>query len=386
MEFNLTDEQIAIRETVQEFAEKEIAPSARERDEKSEFPYEIVKKLGELGMCGIISSPEYGGSGMDFLSYVIIIEELARVDASVAVIMSVTNTLAGFPLRHFGSEEQKKKFLIPLSKGEKLGAYSLSEPQAGSDASNLVCRAVRDGDDYILNGVKNFVTNGSTAEIIIVFAMTDKEKGKKGISTFIVESDTPGFSVGKVEKKLGIKSSDTAELVFKDCRVPVANLIGKEGEGMKIALTTLDYGRVGIGAQALGIAQGAMERAIAYSQEREQFGKKIISFQAIQFKISEMAVNVDASRLLLYRAAKLQDEGKNFTAESAIAKLFASKTAMKTSNQAVQIFGGNGYMREYEIERFMRDAKITEIYEGTSEIQKIVISREIIKRYSKAQG
>ena len=237
MDFNLTDEQLAIRETVREFAEKEIAPSARERDEKSEFPYEIVKKLGELGMCGIISSPEYGGSGMDFLSYVIIIEELARVDASVAVIMSVTNTLAGFPLRHFGSEEQKKKFLIPLSKGEKLGAYSLSEPQAGSDASNLICRAVRDGDDYILNGVKNFVTNGTTAEIIIVFAMTDKEKGKKGISTFIVESDTPGFSVGKVEKKLGIKSSDTAELVFKDCRVPVANLIGKEGEGMKIALT-----------------------------------------------------------------------------------------------------------------------------------------------------
>jgi len=386
MDFNLTDEQIAIRETVREFAEKEIAPSARERDEKSEFPYDIVKKLGKLGMCGIITSPEYGGSGMDFLSYVIIIEELARVDASVAVIMSVTNTLAGFPLRHFGSEEQKKKFLIPLSKGEKLGAYSLSEPQAGSDASNLVCRAVRDGDDYILNGVKNFVTNGTTAEIIIVFAMTDKEKGKKGISTFIVESDSPGFSVGKVEKKLGIKSSDTAELVFKDCRVPIANLIGEEGEGMKIALTTLDYGRVGIGAQALGIAQGAMERAIAYSQEREQFGKKIISFQAIQFKISEMAVNVDASRLLLYRAAKLQDEGKNFTAESAIAKLFASKTAMKTSNQAVQIFGGNGYMREYEIERFMRDAKITEIYEGTSEIQKIVISREIIKRYSKAQG
>ena len=386
MDFNLTDEQIAIRETVREFAEKEIAPSARERDEKSEFPYDIVKKLGKLGMCGIITSPEYGGSGMDFLSYVIIIEELARVDASVAVIMSVTNTLAGFPLRHFGSEEQKKKFLIPLSKGEKLGAYSLSEPQAGSDASNLVCRAVRDGDDYILNGVKNFVTNGTTAEIIIVFAMTDKEKGKKGISTFIVESDSPGFSVGKVEKKLGIKSSDTAELVFKDCRVPIANLIGEEGEGMKIALTTLDYGRVGIGAQALGIAQGAMERAIAYSQEREQFGKKIISFQAIQFKISEMAVNVDASRLLLYRAAKLQDEGKNFTAESAMAKLFASKTAMKTSNQAVQIFGGNGYMREYEIERFMRDAKITEIYEGTSEIQKIVISREIIKRYSKAQG
>lgn len=384
MDFNLSDEQIAIRETVREFAEKEIAPTARERDENSEFPHEIVKKLAKLGMCGVVTPLEYGGSGMDYLSYVIFIEELARVDASVAVIMSVTNTLAAFPLRKFGTEEQKQKFLIPLSKGEKLGAYSLSEPQAGSDASNLACTAVLDGDHYILNGVKNFVTNGSNAQIIIVFAMTDKEKGKKGISIFVVESDTPGFSVSKVEKKLGIKSSDTAEIVFENCRIPVANLIGEEGQGFKIALTALDYGRVGIGAQALGIAQGAMERAIAYSQEREQFGKKIISFQAIQFKIAEMAVNVDASRLLLYRAAKLQDEGKNFTAESAIAKLFASKTAMKTANQAVQIFGGNGYMREYEIERFMRDAKITEIYEGTSEIQKIVISREIIKRYSKA--
>lgn len=384
MDFNLSDEQIAIRETVREFAEKEIAPSARERDENSEFPHEIVKKLANLGMCGVVAPLEYGGSGMDYLSYVIFIEELARIDASVAVIMSVTNTLAALPLRKFGTEEQKQKFLVPLSKGEKLGAYSLSEPQAGSDASNLVCTAVLDGDHYILNGVKNFVTNGSNAEIIMVFAVTDKEKGKKGISIFIVESDTPGFSVSKVEKKLGIKSSDTAEIVFENCRIPVANRIGEEGEGMKIALTALDYGRVGIGAQALGIAQGAMERAIAYSQEREQFGKKIGSFQAIQFKIAEMAVNVDASRLLLYRAAKLQDEGKNFTAESAIAKLFASKTAMKTANQAVQIFGGNGYMREYEIERFMRDAKITEIYEGTSEIQKIVISREIIKRYSKA--
>lgn len=384
MDFNLSDEQIAIRETVREFAEKEIAPSARERDENSEFPHEIVKKLAKLGMCGVVAPLEYGGSGMDYLSYVIFIEELARIDASVAVIMSVTNTLAAFPLRKFGTEEQKQKFLIPLSKGEKLGAYSLSEPQAGSDASNLACTAVLDGDHYILNGVKNFVTNGSNAGIIIVFAMTDKEKGKKGISIFVVESDTPGFSVSKVEKKLGIKSSDTAEIVFENCRIPVANRIGEEGEGFKIALTALDYGRVGIGAQALGIAQGAMERAIAYSQEREQFGKKIGSFQAIQFKIAEMAVNVDASRLLLYRAAKLQDEGKDFTAESAIAKLFASKTAMKTANQAVQIFGGNGYMREYEIERFMRDAKITEIYEGTSEIQKIVISREIIKRYSKA--
>lgn len=384
MDFNLSDEQIAIRETVREFAEKEIAPSARERDENSEFPHEIVKKLAKLGMCGVVAPLEYGGSGMDYLSYVIFIEELARIDASVAVIMSVTNTLAALPLRKFGTEEQKQKFLIPLSKGEKLGAYSLSEPQAGSDASNLACTAVLDGDHYILNGVKNFVTNGSNAGIIIVFAMTDKKKGKKGISIFVVESDTPGFSVSKVEKKLGIKSSDTAEIVFENCRIPVANRIGEEGEGFKIALTALDYGRVGIAAQALGIAQGAMERAIAYSQEREQFGKKIGSFQAIQFKIAEMAVNVDASRLLLYRAAKLQDEGKDFTAESAIAKLFASKTAMKTANQAVQIFGGNGYMREYEIERFMRDAKITEIYEGTSEIQKIVISREIIKRYSKA--
>ena len=385
MDFNLSDEQIAIRETVREFAEKEIAPTARERDENSEFPHEIVKKLANLGMCGVVAPLEYGGSGMDYLSYVIFIEELARIDASVAVIMSVTNTLAALPLRKFGTEEQKQKFLVPLSKGEKLGAYSLSEPQVGSDASNLACTAVLDGDHYILNGVKNFVTNGSNAGIIMVFAVTDKEKGKKGISIFIVESDTPGFSVSKVEKKLGIKSSDTAEIVFEDCRIPVANRIGEEGEGMKIAFTALDYGRVGIGAQALGIAQGAMERAIAYSQEREQFGKKISSFQAIQFKISDMAVNVDASRLLLYRAAKLQDEGKNFTAESAIAKLFASKTAMKTANQAVQIFGGNGYMREYEIERFMRDAKITEIYEGTSEIQKIVISREFIKRYSKAK-
>ena len=381
MDFNLSEEHIAIRKTIREFAETEIAPGARERDENSEFPVEIVKELAKLGMTGVCSPIEYGGSGLDYLSFAIIIEELARVDASVSVIISVTNTLAGFPLKRFGSDEQKKKYLTPLSTGEKLGAYSLSEPQAGSDASNLACMAVRDGDDYVLNGVKNFVTNGGNADIIIVFAMTDKEKGKKGISTFIIEKEMPGFSVGKIEKKLGIRSSDTTELVFEECRVPAANLLGEEGEGFKIAMATLDYGRVGIGAQALGISQGAMERAIAYSLEREQFGKKISEFQAIQFKISDMAVEIDATRLLLYRVAWMQDNGKKFTAESAMAKLFASQTAMKTANQAVQIFGGYGYMREFEIERFMRDAKITEIYEGTSEIQKIVIARETFKKY-----
>ena len=381
MDFNLSEDHIAIRKTVREFAETEIAPGARERDENSEFPAEIVKKLAQLGMSGVCSPIEYGGSGLDYLSFTIIIEELARVDASVAVIISVTNTLAGFPLKRFGTDEQKKKYLTPLSTGEKLGAYSLSEAQAGSDASNLACMAVRDGEDYVLNGVKNFVTNGGNADIIILFAKTDKEKGKKGISTFIIEKEMPGFSVGKIEKKLGIRSSDTVELVFEECRVPAANRLGEEGEGFKIAMTTLDYGRVGIGAQALGIAQGAMERAIAYSLEREQFGKKINEFQAIQFKISDMAVEIDASRLLLYRAAWMQDRGEKFTAESAMAKLFASQTAMKTANQAVQIFGGYGYMREFEIERFMRDAKITEIYEGTSEIQKIVIARETFKKY-----
>ncbi|MCH7618395.1 MAG: acyl-CoA dehydrogenase [Candidatus Marinimicrobia bacterium] len=381
MDFNLSEDHIAIRKTLRDFAETEIAPGARERDENSEFPAEIVKKLAQLGMNGVCSPIEYGGSGLDYLSFTIIIEELARIDASVAVIISVTNTLAGFPLKRFGTDEQKKKYLTPLSTGEKLGAYSLSEAQAGSDASNLACMAVRDGDDYVLNGVKNFVTNGGNADIIILFAMTDKEKGKKGISTFIIEKEMPGVSVGKIEKKLGIRSSDTVELVFEECRVPAANRLGEEGEGFKIAMTTLDYGRVGIGAQALGIAQGAMERAIAYSLEREQFGKKINEFQAIQFKISDMAVEIDATRLLLYRAAWMQDRGENFTAESAMAKLFASQTAMKTANQAVQIFGGYGYMREFEIERFMRDAKITEIYEGTSEIQKIVIARETLRKY-----
>ncbi len=382
MDFNLSEEELAIQQTVREFAEKEIAPSARERDEKSEFPFEIIKKLGKLGICGVCAPPEYGGAGMSYLSYAIIIEELAKVDASVAVIISVTNTLASIPLRRFGTKEQMRKFLTALSSGEKLGAYSLSEPQAGSDASNLACVAVRDGEEYILNGVKNFVTNGSSADLIIVFAVTDREKGSKGLSTFIVEKNSPGLSIGKVEKKLGIRSSDTVELIFKDCKIPVFNRIGEEGEGFKIALTTLDYGRVGIGAQALGIAQGAMDSAIVYSQKREQFGKTINKFQAIQFKIAEMAMEIDAARLLLYRAALKQDSGENFTKESAMAKLFASQTAMKTANQAVQIFGGYGYMREYEIERFMRDAKITEIYEGTSEIQKIVIARETYKSYN----
>lgn len=384
MDFNLSEEELAIRQTVREFAAKEIAPSARERDEKSEFPFEIIKKLGKLGICGVCAPPEYGGAGMSYLSYAIIIEELAKVDASVAVIISVTNTLVSIPLRHFGTEEQRRKFLPALSSGEKLGAYSLSEPQAGSDASNLACTAVRDGDEYIFNGVKNFVTNGSNADLIIVFAVTDREKGSKGLSTFMVEKNSPGLSIGKIEKKLGIRSSDTAELIFKDCKVPVFNRIGEEGEGYKIALTTLDYGRVGIGAQALGIAQGAMDKAVVYSQKREQFGKTINKFQAIQFKIAEMAMEIDAARLLLYRAALKQDSGENFTKESAMAKLFASQTAMKTANQAVQIFGGYGYMREYEIERFMRDAKITEIYEGTSEIQKIVIARETYKSYNNA--
>lgn len=384
MDFKLSDEELAIQQTIREFAEKEIAPGARDRDENSEFPYEIIKKLGELGICGVCTSPEYGGAGMNYMSNVIILEQLARVDASVAVIISVTNTLASFPLRRFGTEEQKKKFLPSLSSGEKLEA---SEPACGSlkeYAPNLACMALRDGDEYVINGVKNFVTNGSNADLIILIAVTDKEKGSKGLSMFMVEKNSPGLSVGKIEKKLGIRSSDTAELIFEDCRIPASNRIGEEGEGYKIALTTLDYGRVGIGAQALGIAQGAMEKAIAYSQEREQFGQTISKFQAIQFKIAEMAMEVDAARLLLYRAASMQDNGEKFTKESAMAKLFASQTAMKTANQAVQIFGGYGYMREYEIERFMRDAKITEIYEGTSEIQKIVIARETYNSYKKA--
>ena len=384
MDFNFTDEELAIRDTVREFAAKEIAPGAHERDEKAEFPSEIIKKLAELGMCGIVNPTEYDGSGMSYLAYAIILEEIAKVDASVAVILSVTNTLGGFPLKTFGTEEQKAKYLPPISKGEKIVAYSLSEPQAGSDASNLACMAVRDGDHYVINGVKNFVTNGKSSGLVILFAVTDKEKGNKGLSTFMVEKGTPGLSIGKVEKKLGIRSSDTTELIFEDCRVPVENRIGEEGDGFKIALTTLDYGRVGIGCQALGIAQGAMDRAIKYSLEREQFGKKISEFQAIQFKIAQMAMEIDAARLLLYRAATMQDNGEKLTAEAAMAKLFASETAMKTSSEAVQIFGGYGYMREYEIERYMRDAKITELYEGTSEVQKIVIAREFLKRSSKS--
>jgi alkylation response protein AidB-like acyl-CoA dehydrogenase len=379
MNFEFTETQLMIQQTARKFAEEELAPSAIERDEKEEFPFDAVKKLGELGFMGMMIPEQYGGAGFDTISYVLAMEEISKVDASCGVIMSVNNSLVCYGLNEWGTEEQKQKYLIPLASGKKLGAFALSEPEAGSDASNQKTIAERSGDEYILNGTKNFITNGSNADFVLVMATTDKSKGAHGISTFIVEKGIPGFSVAKKEKKLGIRSSDTVSLAFQDCRIPVANRVGDEDFGFKFAMKTLDGGRIGIAAQALGIAQASLEASIKYSKQRKAFEKYISEFQAIQFKIAEMATSIDAARLLVLKAASLKDAGNPFAQASAMAKLFASKVAVDAALEAIQIHGGYGYVQEYLVERYLRDAKITEIYEGTSEVQRIVISRSLLK-------
>jgi len=379
MNFDFNETQQMIRDTARKFAQDELAPSADERDEREEFPHEAVKKLGELGFMGMMVSEQYGGAGLDTVSYVLAMEEISKVDASAGVIMSVNNSLVTWGLEAYGSDYQKEKYLKDLASGKKLGAFALSEPEAGSDATNQRTVAVRSGDHYILNGTKNFITNGANADIVLVMASTDRTKGPKGVSAFIVEKGTPGFSVAKKERKLGIRSSDTVSLAFQDCKIPKENLIKEEGFGMKFALKTLDGGRIGIAAQALGIAQASLEAAVTYSKERKAFDHPIADFQAIQFKIADMATAVEAARQLTLKAARMKDAGQNYGTMAAMAKLYASKVAVNAALEAIQIHGGYGYIREYKVERFLRDAKITEIYEGTSEIQRVVISRAMLQ-------
>lgn len=378
MNFKLTEEHEMIRKMVRDFALNEVAPTAAERDEEERFDMDIFNKMAELGLTGIPWPEEYGGIGSDYLAYCIAIEELSRVCASVGVTLSAHTSLAGWPVYKFGTEEQKQKYLRPMAQGEKIGAYGLTEPGSGSDAGGMRTNAKQVGDNYVLNGSKIFITNGGIADIYVVFAVTDPTS-KKGMSAFIVESTFPGFSVGKKEKKLGIRSSPTTEIIFEDCIVPKENLLGEEGDGFKIAMMTLDGGRNGIAAQAVGIAQGALDAAVDYSKERVQFGKPIAAQQGIGFKLADMATNVEAARLLTYQAAWLESEGVPYGKESAMSKLFAGDTAMKVTTEAVQVFGGYGYTKDYPVERYMRDAKITQIYEGTQEIQKLVISRMITK-------
>lgn len=379
MKFELTEEQQMLRDMVRDFAENEVAPGAAQRDEKEEFDRGLFDKMAELGLTGIPFPEEYGGAGSDYISYAIAVEELSRVCASTGVTLSAHVSLCSWPIYKFGTDAQKQKFLTPLATGEKIGAFGLTEPAAGSDAGSTKSTAVLDGDSWVLNGTKIFITNAGEAETYVVTAMTDKSKGSRGISAFIVEKGTPGFSFGKKEQKLGIRSSTTMELVFEDCRIAKENLLGEVGQGFKIALATLDGGRVGIGAQAVGIAQGAMEQAINYSKGREQFKQPISNFQGIQFILANMATNVEASRLLVYNAAYLESNAKPYGKAAAMAKLFASETAMEVTTKAVQVFGGYGYTREYPVERMMRDAKITEIYEGTSEVQRMVIAAHLLK-------
>ena len=380
MEFTLNEEHKYIQQTARDFAQNEIAPSSVERDINAEFPEDIVKKLGELGFMGMMVSPEWGGSGLDTISYVIAMEEISIADASVGVIMSVNNSLVCYGLEKYGNDFQKEKYLKPLASGEKLGAFCLSEPEAGSDATEQKTTADSDGDYYVLNGMKNWITNGTKADYYLIQAMTDKSKGYKGISTFIVEKTYDGMEIGKKEDKLGIRSSDTCSIGLNNVRVPKENLLGEPGMGFKIAMDTLNGGRIGIAAQALGIAQASLEAALKYSKERKAFDMPISNLQAIQFKLAEMETNIEAARLLILKAAKLKDDKQKYIKEAAQAKLFASKVAVQSALEAIQIHGGYGYVREYLVERFLRDAKITEIYEGTSEIQKIVIARELLKQ------
>ena len=377
--FPLNDEHKMIRDTARDFAQKEIAPIAAQFDESGEFPLETIRKMGALGFMGLQVPEKYGGAGMDTLSYVLALSEICKADAAHGVVMSVNNSLYCHGILTFGTDEQKEKFVRPIAMGRAIGAYSLTEPMSGSDASNMKSRATRDGDFYILNGRKSWVTSGPVADYFVVFMMTDPEKKAKGISAFLVDGKTPGLTRGKKEDKLGIRASATSELIFEDCKVPAANRLGGEGEGFRIAMTVLDVGRIGIGAQALGIAEAAYEASVVYAREREAFGQKIGEFQGIGFKIADMKTRIEASRLLLYNAAMAKDlakeSGERFSLQASIAKLFTSETAMFCAHAAVQIHGGLGYSRELPLERYFRDAKITEIYEGTSEIQRLVISR-----------
>jgi len=379
MDFELTEEQRAVKEAAREFAQTYLLPGVIERDIHAQFPHEEVRQMGQLGFMGMMVDPRYNGGGMDSISYVLAMEEIAKVDASAAVCMSVNNSLVCWGLEKFGTEGQKEKYLKALAAGEKIGAFCLSEPEAGSDATSQKTLATLKGDHYLLNGTKNWITNGKTASLYLVFAQTDISKGHKGISAFIVEKGWKGFAIGKKEDKLGIRGSDTHSLMFSDVKVPVENRIGEEGFGFPLAMKILDGGRLGIAAQALGIAAGAYELSLAYSKERKTFGKAICEHQAIQFKLADMATSIEAARLLCHKAAYLKDQGENYTSASAMAKLYASQVAMDVTIEAVQIHGGYGYVREYHVERMMRDAKITQIYEGTSEIQKIVISRTLIR-------
>ncbi len=377
--FFLTEDQQMMRNMVRSFAQKEIAPVAAHHDETHEFPLENIRKMGQNGLMGIPIPEEYGGAGADFLSYIIAIEEIAKADAAHGVILAVHTSVGSFPILYFGTEEQKQKYLPKLASGEFIGAFALTEPNAGSDASGLVTTAVRKGDHYVLNGTKRFITNGGYADVYTVMASTDKSKGAKGITSFLVDKNTPGFRIGTLERKMGLNASSTTELIFEDAMVPVENILGSEGEGFKVAMSLLDGGRIGIGAQGVGIAQAALDAAVAYAKERKQFGKNIIDFQGIQFMLADMATQVEAARLLVYQAANLRMQGQPCGKQASMAKMFATDTAMKVTTDAVQIFGGYGYCKEYPVERYMRDAKITQIYEGTNQVQRIVIARHLSK-------
>lgn len=379
MNFLLTQEQEDIRAMVRDFADKSVAPTAAERDEKELFPRDIFEQMGQLGILGLPYPEQYGGAGSDYVSYAIAVEELSRVCGSTGIGVSVHTSLCSWPIYHYGTEEQKQKYLRPLAEGTTLGAFGLTEPNAGTDAAAASTIAVKDGDHYVLSGTKVFNTNGGEAGIYVVFAMTDKVAGLKGVSAFIVEKGTPGFTFGKKEVKMGIRSSVQRELIFENCRVPAANLLGQEGQGFKIAMTTLDGGRIGVAAQAVGIAQGALDEAVKYAKQRVQFGKPIAANQAISFMLADMATKVEAARLLTYRAAHAKSQNLPHSKEAAMAKMFASDAAMQVTTDAVQIFGGYGYSREYPVERMMRDAKITQIYEGTNQAQRMIIAGAVLK-------
>ena len=379
MEFGFSKELDLLREMYKKFAETEIKPLAEELDEEERFPVESIPKLARYGFMGIPFPKEYGGAGGNYLTYAMAIEELGKVCATTAVIVSAHTSLCAGPIYYFGTEEQKQKYLVPLAKGEKIGAFGLTEPSAGTDSSMQQTTAKLDGDEYVLNGTKVFITNAGYADIYVVIAMTDKSKGNRGISAFIVEKGTPGFSIGKKERKMGIRGSATCDLIFENCRIPKENLLGKEGQGFKIAMQTLDGGRIGIAAQALGLAEGALDRTVAYVKERKQFGRTLSQFQNTQFQLANMKTEVEAAKLLVYRAAEAKALKPRFSVEAAEAKLFAAETAMDVTTKCVQLMGGYGYIREYEVERMMRDAKITEIYEGTSEVQRMVISGNMLK-------
>ena len=379
MEFKLTDEQLQIQKMVKDFSVQELEPSVHDRDQASKFDRNLYNKMADQGFTGIYFEEKYGGAEMDYTSYILAIEEMSKVDDGMAISLSATVSLCAAPIHEYGTEEQKAKYLTPLAEGSKMGAFGLTEPNAGTDAGGQQTVAVLEGDHYVLNGSKIFITNGSEAEINIIFAMTDKSRGARGITAFIVEKGTPGFSIGAKEDKLGIRTSITTELIFQDCKIPVENRLGKEGEGFKIAMKTLDGGRIGVAAQALGIATAALDHAIRYSKERQQFGKPISAFQAISFMMADMAMKIDAARLLVYRAAWLKETGQEYGTEAAMAKCFASDVAMEVTTDAIQIFGGYGYSKEYPVERLMRNAKITQIYEGTNQVQRMVISGAILR-------